>query len=351
MTTQRQAEAASIDEIFEQYYERNLTDGLPIIPPTAARVQAMLATVKRDPQESLGAVAPKWGQATIQKIAINAVMAGCLPEYFPVVVTAVECILEESMNMLGVQATTNPVSPAVMVNGPIRHELKMNNGYNVYGEGNRANSTIGRALRLVLRNIGGGIPGDLDRSTNGWPGRALCFAENEEANPWTTYAEDQGFSRNTNTVTTFSVGGFMNLGDHHSTTGLGLLQHFCRILGNGAGDPYARFPVISLCPEFVQLLVEDGFNKEDVKKYLFENGRIRASGFPQPVGEEYLRARNEMAEKAGSTLPKLEMDSWIPFANSANDIALFVAGGAGRHSALLIPSFGGAAKATKEIKT
>ena len=97
----------------------------------------------------------------------------------------------------------------------------MNSGYNVYGEGNRANSTIGRAVRLVMRNIG-----QLDRSTNGWPGRAMCLAENEERNPWTTYAEDKGYSRDTNTVTAFSVGGFVNLGDHHSTTGLGLLQAF-----------------------------------------------------------------------------------------------------------------------------
>jgi len=295
-------------------------------------------------------VPPKWAPASIQKIAINAVMAGCRSDYFPVVLAAVECVLDESFNLYGVQATTNPVAPCFVVNGPIRIELEMNCGYGVFGEGNRANSTIGRAVRLVLRNIGGGILGELDRSTTGWPGRiGLCFGENEEQNPWEPLSVDRGFPKGTNTISLFGIGGYMNLEDHHSTTGLGMLQHFSRMLAMGAGGPYTGSPLISLCPDHIAVLMEDGFDKSSIKKYLFENARIKPAGLTQPVAEEWIRLRNYRNQLSGSDQPETNMETWIPFATSVESISVVVAGGAGRHSGLLIPTFT-AASVTKEIR-
>ena len=351
MAIDRQIEAPdSLEAINDTYYQRNLTDGLPIIPPTPARVEAMLKAVDRDPQEVLGTVAPKWAPASIQKVAINAVMAGCLPEYFPVVVAAIECVLEESYNLYSVQATTNPVGPAFVINGPIRNELKMNCGYNVFGEGNRANMTIGRAVRLVLRNIGGGIPGDLDRATTGWPGKvSLCFGENEEQSPWEPYSVDRGFPKGANTITLMGLGGFTNLGDLHSTTGLGVLGTFCRLIAMGGGAPASGTPLIAVCPEHAGTMAEDGISKADAKKYLFENARVKPSGFTQAIAEEWVRIRNNAIQASGSGQPEVTVDSWGQLSQSPDNIQIVVAGGAGCHSALLPTTLGGTL-ITKEIR-
>ena len=353
MTTQRQIEAPdSLEEINDSYYQRHLTDGLPIIPPTAERVAAMLQAVDRDPQEVLGQMAPKWAPATIQKVAINAVMAGCLPAYFPVVVTAVECVLEEAFNLYGVQATTNPIGPCFVVNGPIRNELEMNCGYNVFGPGNRANATIGRAVRLALNNIGGGVPGDLDRATQGWPGKYnLCFGENEEQNPWEPYSVDRGFPKGTNTITLFGIGGFTNLADLHSNTGLGILGTICRLVAMGGGTPSGGSPLMVICPEHAGTMAEDGMSKADVKKYLFENARAKPSGFTPPVAEAWIGPRNRQTQVSGSDAPEFTVDSWGQLAPAVDHIQIVVAGGAGCHSALLSPSFGGVGTiVTKEIR-
>ena len=172
-------------ELFNEMIERGWSDGLPVLPPTGAAVEIMVAASGLDSNFSLGAMPPLNGRAAIEKLAANAVMAGCLPEYFPLVVAATKGVLLPGFNLDGVQTTTGNVAPMIIVNGPCRHRLKINSGANVLGQGWRANATIGRALRLIMANIGGATPGEFDKSTVGQPAKyTFCFGENEEASPW-----------------------------------------------------------------------------------------------------------------------------------------------------------------------
>jgi hypothetical protein len=181
------------EAIFERFAGEGWTDGLPIVPPTPARVAEMLAGSDLEPDASLGAMPPRWGETTIAKIAVNAVMAGCKPEYFPVVVTAVKAILARPFNLYGVQGTTNPASPVLIVNGPIAREIEINARGNLFGPGFRANATIG-----------GGVPQQADKSTLGNPAKyTCCFAEHEAASPWAPLHVERGFDAATSTVTAF----------------------------------------------------------------------------------------------------------------------------------------------------
>ncbi|MGH7887600.1 MAG: hypothetical protein ACREPG_07025 [Candidatus Binatia bacterium] len=164
----------SWEAVNDWFLKEKLSDGLPIVPPTAERVERMLSATARDPAEVIGPIPPKWAPCSIEKIAINAVMAGCLPEYLPVIIAAVEAICEPRFNLYGVQATTGYVGPALLLNGPIRKELNVNCDSGVFGPGFRSNATIGRAIRLILITVGGGYPGDTDRSTFGWPASTPC---------------------------------------------------------------------------------------------------------------------------------------------------------------------------------
>jgi len=223
----RRIEIATLEDEWEAMYDRNWSDGLPVVPPTEARVLRMLEGTSRDPDEVVAVVPPNLVECTVEKIAINAVMAGCKPEYLPVVIAAVEAASSDDFNMHGVLATTMDVGPIIIVNGPIRNEIGMNSGGNVLGQGNRANATIGRALQLVVRNVGGGEPGGVDRSAHGSPHKlGLCFAENEEDSPWTSLAESRGFSADQSTVTLWCGGGPRIMIDQLSRTPESLTKHF-----------------------------------------------------------------------------------------------------------------------------
>ncbi len=188
----------------EAMYERGWTDGLPVVPPTEARVLAMLEGTTRRPDEVVALLPPNLAECTVEKVAVNAVLAGCRPEYLPVVLAAVEAVCTDEFNMHGILATTMGVGPVLVVNGPIADRIGMNSGINALGHGNRANLTIGRALQLVVRNVGGGRPGEVDRATHGSPAKlSFCFAEDETGSPWTTLAEDRGFARDADVVTAF----------------------------------------------------------------------------------------------------------------------------------------------------
>ena len=171
------------DEIDAHYQERGWTDGLPIVPPTETAVAEFLCWTDRHPREVVGVLPPRQGEATVERIAANAVMAGCRPEYFPVILAAI-ALADPLFNLDSIQATTHPAAPLIVVNGPIVQEIGLNAGYNAFGQGFRANVTIGRAIRLVLMNVGGGLPGTGDRATQGSPAKiAYCFAENEAESP------------------------------------------------------------------------------------------------------------------------------------------------------------------------
>ncbi len=189
----RRVELAELEDEVEALYDRGWTDGLPVVPPTEARVLRMLSGTTRTPDEVVAVVPPDLIDLTVEKVAINAVMAGCRPEYLPWVLAAVEAVCNDEFNMHGVLATTMPVGPVIIANGPGTVAIGMSSGGNVLGQGNRANLTIGRALQLVIRNVGGGRPGGVDRATHGNPGKlSFCFAEDEVDSPWTSLAESRG---------------------------------------------------------------------------------------------------------------------------------------------------------------
>ena len=195
--TARQIEIGEQDP-FEFMFERGLTDGLPVIPPTPERVRSMLTGTQRDPQRADRFVPPNMGPATIEKIAVNAVMAGCKPEYLPVIIAALEAIATPEFNAHGIMSTTWGATPVIVVSGPIRERIGMNMGMMALGYGNRANATIGRAVKLTLRNVGGAKPGDIERSTLGSIGKfTTCFAEWEERSPWEPLHVERGFKKAT----------------------------------------------------------------------------------------------------------------------------------------------------------
>ena len=213
----RRVELAAQQDEHELMVERGWTDGLPVIPPTEERVLKMLAGTTRPPSEIIGIIPPDNAPCTIEKVAINAVMAGCKPEYLPVVLAAVEAACLDAFCMHGVLATTYFSAPIVIVNGPIVDRIGMNWGHNALGQGNRANSTIGRALQLVIRNVGGGRPGGVDRATLGQPGKVgFCFAEREHDSCWESLAVERGFRADESTVTLFAGGGVHPAGDQKS---------------------------------------------------------------------------------------------------------------------------------------
>jgi hypothetical protein len=201
----RRIEVAEAEDEIEMLFRRGWTDGLPVVPPTEERVMRMLTGTTRDPADVVATVPPDLVEATVEKVAIAAVMAGCLPEYLPWVLTAVEAACTDEFNMHGLLATTMPVGPVIVCSGPGTRAIGMNSGGNALGQGNRANATIGRALQLVIRNVGGGRPGEVDRATHGGPGKlTFCFAENDVDSPYGTLAGQHGIEPGVDALTLFA---------------------------------------------------------------------------------------------------------------------------------------------------
>ena len=228
----------SIDAVNERFYAAGLTDGLPIIPPTRERVDAMLG--KRDPRFAIATLAPLMMPATNEGVAYCAVMAGCRPEHMPVLIAAVQAIAEPQFNLLGVQTTTGSAAVSMIVNGPIVKRLGVNFDVNALGPGVRANAAMGRALALILRNIAGAIPNELDMATMGQPGKyTFCYAENEAASAWEPLHASRGFQRDESCVTVFAAAGTMEVRDECSNSAESLLTTFGRsmIAAGSAGRP------------------------------------------------------------------------------------------------------------------
>ena len=323
----REVTFASAEDEFEAMYDRGWSDGLPLIPPTIERVQAMLEGTKRKPDDIIALVPPDLVDLTVEKVAINAVMAGCKPEYLPVVITALETACGDEFNMHGLLATTMPVGPVIFVNGPIRKSINLNSGMNLLGQGNRANSTIGRAVQLTIRNVGGGRPGEVDRATHGSPAKyGLCFAEDEEGSPWQSYAQDQGFSSEQNTVTLFPGEGPRMIVDQLSRSPDELARSLAMgIIGNVHPKLVMGFDAILIIgPEHASRFAEAGWTKEQVNEEII-NHSIRET-------DELIRGANGISEGlpevfAGSTLPKLRPNGGL--------IILYGGGAAGLFSATI----------------
>ena len=255
----------------ELCFSRGWSDGLPVVPPTPVRVLRMLGGTSRDAQKVIGAIPPNNAPCTVEKVAINAVMAGCKPEYMPVVLAVVEAALAPEFAMHGLLCTTWFSGPMVVVNGPIARRIGMNSGVNALGQGNRANASIGRALQLVIRNVGGGVPGGIDRSTLGWPGKyTLCFAEDESDPAWQPLSVERGIAPGASAVTLFGAGGLSPNMDEVSRTPESLARSLAMTL-NSVGHPklvQAIDAFLVLSPEHWAIFKEGGWDRARVKAEL-----------------------------------------------------------------------------------
>jgi hypothetical protein len=322
----RRVELAELEDEFEAMFDRGWTDGLPLIPPTEKRVLAMLAGTKRDPEEIVAAIPPDLVPCTVEKVAINAVMAGCKPEYLPVVLAAVEAACTDAFNMHGLLATTMPTGPVIVVNGPIRQAIGMNSGGNVFGQGNRANLTIGRALQLVVRNVGGGRPGEVDRATFGNPGKiAFCFAEDEEGSPWQSLAADLGAKPGVSTVTLFPGEGPRSVVDQISRDPESLARSFAVNLRTVHHPKLllAFDALLAVGPEHARVFSESGWNKERLTARLHELLQI--------PGSEFVRGAGGIAEG----LPEQLKDATLPKFKPGGLLIVHCGGGAGLFSSII----------------
>ena len=333
--------------INEMYLAKGWGDGLPLIPPTEARVAQMLAYCDRPWDESIAKIAPRYGEATPLRLAANAVMAGCKPEYFPLIVLAVEAMCDEAFNLYGVQATTHVCAPLVIVNGPGARELNMNSGHNAFGPGNHANATIGRAIRLILLNIGGAIPALGDMSTYGGPNKySYCVAENEERNPWEPLHVERGFPRDATCVSVIGAECPHNVNDHESISGVGILTTIAgTFISTGLNDVYypEAQPLIVMGPEHAATIANDGISKKEAKKIIAKLSTLPLGAFSKENIDR--RFKVQFAE----TYKNAGMDAPVPMVHNADNIVIAVIGGAGKHSAI-IPTFGATRVVTRVLK-
>ena len=337
---------ASDDEALETFHARRLTDGLPVVLPTEERVQAMIAGSGRPAGEVIAVVPPRWAEATVENIAINAVMAGCRPQYMPVLIAALQAAADPGFGLYSVQATTHPCAVLMLVSGPIVEEIGLNFRHGAFGPGFRANASIGRAMRLVLMNVGGGIPGEGDQATHGSPAKfSYCVAENEAATPWEPFRVARGFARSDSTVTVFSGEGPHNVNDHVCTsaeTTLTVVADTMTTIGhNNAGSVIRGDVLVAFGPEHAHTVASGGLSRGDVQKFLYERARNK-------VGLLKLRAMYK-AENWPDWVDQADDDALCPIVGKPEDIHIVVTGGPGKHSAF-IPTFGTSKSVTRKIE-
>jgi hypothetical protein len=333
-------------EILERYSALGWTDGLPIVPPTQELVEGMIAGANRVPSEVIAVFPTNGADATVESVAVNAVMAGCVPDYFPVVLAAVEAMGDPALNLRSLAATTNPTAVMLVCSGEIAKTLGINSKGGCLGPGFRANATIGRAAMLALRNIGGAIPQVLDMATHGQPGKlTMCIAENEEESPWHPFRVDMGFSLDSSTVTAISVVGTQNIldaGSNNATSLLGTLAQSCANPG-AQNVQLGGGPLLILGPEHAAVLSADGYTKDDVKRFLYENARVPANRFSPEVLAYWVQHRRPRWLHANHAM------ATFPIGDSPELIRIVVAGGPGAHS-VYCPSLGEmTAPATRDV--
>jgi hypothetical protein len=322
----RKIEVGEHDDPMELCFERGWTDGLPVTPPTDERVLRMLSGTKRPPDEVVGQIPPYLAPCTVEKVAVNAVLAGCKPEYMPVLLAALEAALEPVFTLHGVLATTYFSSPVIIVNGPVATKIGMNSGINALGQGNRANATIGRALNLVVRNVGGGRPGEADRATLGAPSKfTLCFAEDESDPSWEPLSVARGFSREASTVTLFQGHGVEAFVDQKTRTPEGLSRSLGLSLVR-IGHPrlvQSARAVVVLSPEHYRIYKEAGWDRTRIERALYE-ATIRP-------GREILAGLDGI----GEGVPKARADENVPKFHEDGLMVVRAGGPAGLFSAIL----------------
>lgn len=320
--------------IYDEFYRRGWTDGLPIVPPTQDRIEKMLEATDLKPDHVLGELPPRGADLTVEKLAINAVMAGCLPEYFPLVLTIAEVILLPEFAIFSISTTTSPVTECMLVNGPVRHELDINCRFGYLGPGWRANATIGRAIKLTERNVGGTIPGSVSKSTNGQPGRygTLLFGELEEGSPWSPFHTSRGFEPADSTVTVHPAVSVCNIANIDARTSEGLLTviaNSINYVGTNTlshGGTRIQPTLIVLCPDHARLIAKSGMSREDVQQWLLEHARRRITDW-HPEFHDMLRERG------------IYRDGYLYMHERPDQFLLAVAGGDGGIQTTFFPNF------------
>ena len=323
LTSKRLEVAGSVDDAIELFFEKGWTDGLPVIPPTEEKVLRFLDIAGRNPSDVIGVEPVRGRVITAEKVAINAVMAGCRPEYMPVILAAVECIVLPEYNLHGKSASTGGPAPLLVINGPIRDKLGFASGHNIFGPGpdRRANATVGRAIRLLLINVLENHPGVLDRSVVGHPGKyTYCIAEDEENSPWEPLHVERGFAREASTVTIFACLGPTQTEQRGAGTPEAILTAIAdSMLGFGTGHGEM---LLVMSQEHGGFMKEAGWSKKQVRDFLFEKAR-------RPAGE--LAA----VYKTAWPVPGAE-NEMIPVCNRPESLILIAGGGSGAPLSALI---------------
>jgi hypothetical protein len=322
--------------------EQEWSDGLPVLPPTEARVAKILG--RRAPDDLIATLMPLDGRATLHAIAVNAVLAGASPEHLPVIVAAVRAVAKPEFNLNAIQCTTHPCTPLVIVNGPVAGRLGVAGGPNALGNGHRANAVIGRALRLILVNVGGARPGREDRATLGHAGKfTYCLAESETQSPWEPLHVERGFGRDESTVTVCGSEAPHNVNDHGSTTGETLMAALAGTAATtGSNNMYlGGDPLVILGPEHAQTAASSGWSKAEFKRRFWETARMPLAKFS---ADNIARFRLTYPERFVNAGPQ----TLLPFASRPEDVMVIVAGGPGKHSAI-VPTFGATRSVTERI--
>lgn len=324
-------ELARVEEISVELLEKyGWGDGLPIIAPTPERVDETLAETDLSPDEIVAVLAPRFGEASVRAIATNAVMAGCSPKLMPVLITAIRAMARKEINLMGVNATTHPTAPLAIVHGKIVKELGFNSARGAFGPGNRANATLGRAIRFILLHIAGANDGDA--STQGQPSKyTYCVAENEDDSPWENYAQHLGVTA-PSALTLFFGENPHNFHDMESEAPENILDKAASVMAtlgcNNACISSAEF-FICLCPEHAQTIAAAGWGRKEVQEYLYQKARRSAKELRQQF---HLRVWQDWMEESPD-------EEFLPVTDSPENIAIVVVGGAGKHSCV-IPSWG-----------
>lgn len=339
----RAVELSVLEDEIEALFDRGWSDGLPVVPPTPARVLRMLAGTSRAPDDVVAVVPPNMVEATVEKVAVNAVLAGCRPEYLPVVLAAVGAACTDEFNAHGLLATTWASAPAIVVNGPIARAIGMNAKGNALGQGNRANLTIGRALQLVIRNLGGGRPGEVDQAALGQPGKVgFCFAEDEQGSPWEPLSVSRGIEPGASAVTVFAAEGARGLGDQTSRTP----ESLARSLAAGLRSvfhpkvPMGFDATLVVCPEHARVFAEAGWSRERLEREL---------------GEALLLDPKEIEYGAGGIdvgIPPGTASGPVPKFRDGGLMIVHAGGGAGKFSAVIggwAGGPGGSQPVTREV--
>ena len=320
----RRLEFDDAPEAIEHYFCQGWTDGLPVVPPTAEMVREFLAYAQRSPSEIIGAEPIKGRVITAEKVAINAVMAGCLPQHFPVVLAALEAMCEPQFNLHAISVSTAGAAVLTLVNGPIARQLQLNSGVSAFGPGHRANATIGRAIRLVLSNVTGAVSGVLDKATLGHAGKyTWCIAEAEDVSPWEPLHVERGVPADRSAVTVFAGLSPIQVTNHLARRPELILTSFSDAMF--ATGPDQSEILIVLCPEHVGYIRSAGWSKSQVKDFLFETARRKNS--------DWL--------KAGPVAGGEDTEALTGVAQSPESVTVIVAGGAAGAFSQVIPLWGG----------